>query len=462
MLNNNDASRAATGGASADVLSDVYTSGGPSPATAGDAQANPFPRIPEYINETVHILAYDEREQAAWGDKWAKRRGDQMLDSEIILDDLLTQNSGEVKHFLSDMALTKYTDAAKNCKYTSVYKYEVYHPSVFTNNLPYWFWHGVPHTTQQQYSAYSNGPHAYRIIDPLNPKQHYFEENDKVHTRRLEIAAKAALMLYRTPSTTELTTNEVEQSNLDMVKRERNNARNEVMQANSGNYYHRNQIYLSKQNEVADLVAPGLSLDRDTFNDIVMLGSSSSELSTLLNKHRNASCYGLWGKWYDRINGFHRGIDIAFGEGHTIYSICDGTVANLVRGSYTTTRNEETGEITKRGTLGYLVVRVPIPNTARYEYLTYMHAKFDDNISIGDIISLGQRIGVEKNHMFWNNNYAGQPPYHTHIELNSSYSNDYSFSQAKSPKESMYSLPPYTFLERCFNMFFNSVINANN
>ena len=36
------------------------------------------------------------------------------------------------------------------------------------------------------------------------------------------------------------------------------------------------------------------------------------------------SSYGMWGKWYDLTNGWHRGIDMCLGPGRNIYAICDG------------------------------------------------------------------------------------------------------------------------------------------
>ena len=45
---------------------------------------------------------------------------------------------------------------------------------------------------------------------------------------------------------------------------------------------------------------------------------------TMFDDTTRISSYGMWGKWYEPINGWHRGIDMCLGPGLNIYAICDG------------------------------------------------------------------------------------------------------------------------------------------
>ena len=45
---------------------------------------------------------------------------------------------------------------------------------------------------------------------------------------------------------------------------------------------------------------------------------------TMFDDTTRISSYGMWGKWYEKRNGWHRGIDMCLGPGRNIYAICDG------------------------------------------------------------------------------------------------------------------------------------------
>ena len=303
--------------------------------------------LPLILDEVVHILAYTEEERGQWLDGTLRKK-DKFLDTH-------TQVNGWLKNKFLREPDAEYLTA--DVEYKSKYKCEIYHPSVFD--------------TQQS---------ADRYLD--EERQINFVTNDEMHNERLEIAAKAALMLYRS------------------FKDERN----------------------------ADI------LSRKPDDNL-----PSNEK---YNEFRKKSSYGMWGKWYSSDLGFHRGIDIAFGSGSQIYSICSGVVVP--------------------SDLSYgLKVKIITPKEYATDwYLTYMHANFEiggktGSNMIGKKIFVGTQIGTESS-----KGAPGAP--HTHIELNYRSQNGYTPAYTSGAagnrrfdlqKDGIRSWNPYHFISRCFELF---------
>ena len=106
-----------------------------------------------------------------------------------------------------------------------------------------------------------------------------------------------------------------------------------------------------------------------------------------------ASNYGLWGKWYDLTQGWHRGIDIC--PGGDVHAICPGEV--IYKEYYYLNIYYETLDVT----------------------ITYMHLQIGQatdgttfTIEIGDQVETGQILGKQSNLG------PGVQPNHTHLEFN--------------------------------------------
>lgn len=94
------------------------------------------------------------------------------------------------------------------------------------------------------------------------------------------------------------------------------------------------------------------------------------------------SNYGLWGKYYDAANGWHRGIDIC--PGGNVHAICSGTVVYKTNYYF----NVSNGDFT----------------------VTYMHLNQNEDIKEGSVIAAGQAIGTEGK--------ISTDGHHTHVEFN--------------------------------------------
>lgn len=94
--------------------------------------------------------------------------------------------------------------------------------------------------------------------------------------------------------------------------------------------------------------------------------------------------YGLWGKFYTKTDGWHRGIDMV--PGGSVYALCGGEIVGK-RNYYLSIYNE-TEDVT----------------------FTYMHLRQTHEKEIGDSVTAGDELGTQSNV-----NTVGP---HTHVEVN--------------------------------------------
>lgn len=413
------------------------------------------PKTVEYLKEPVHTLKFTDT--AGFGSSRI-----------AVLDDAATAN-GYIKGWLDSTAKGQFESYSGGM-------YEQYHPDVFPKEL------AAEMTLDKNTNVYPDGtPLKSSFIRKRDGSavQYGMDKNIETHNKRIKTAAKAALMLYRCTSTGDFVTEEykakyksehpnaidseikesfVNETNEELDKntqsmnekiREVEEEISALQTAENANPkgYHSDRYLLNldnKRTKYKDISGDyqnarsiSQNLDNATLEAIANMKTSKMDLPDSLNSYQLKSNYGMWGKYYTGATGFHRGIDITFGSGSPIYSICTGTVIRKLE--YT-----------------MLIVEVKKPISFSGKYLTYMHANF--SVDKGDLLSLGQQIGTESDH-------SAGGKFHTHIELNATDPPDPgSFVQAKwerGAREPLYSTAPYEFIEACFQDFWDAVGFAN-
>jgi murein DD-endopeptidase MepM/ murein hydrolase activator NlpD len=399
--------------------------------------------VPEYVKESTHILTFTEEELNAWPDYWAKRKTSLYHYYNDKNGDSQKQDKTHIDTIILKANMDEKTMAVYNTEpYKHMIAMEIYHPQTFDLTFN--------NTDKSELKIYPpDTSKNSTLVRQLNEDAEQFNSKNKKkeHERRLEIAAKAAFMLYHSVSLEgiekieENKKNFIEvEENLYKIWKEKNKENSDIA---SNNY----RVYMQTKTAINILD----SIDKNhIFALIGDTKSSKDDLPHTFDDYRKASCYGLWGPWYGIQNdlnlGFHRGIDISFGGSNPIYSICKGRCVQIRTGA-----NSING-------LTLLTVEIDRPKILDVNYLTYMHADFKD-IQLGDIIEIGDEIGTESNHM-----HGASGSYHTHIEVNSQLSSNndkenkwYGTSKDFSNGGTIISTEPYDFIERCFADFYDAL-----